>query len=422
MREDFLHFLWRWRRFDAQNLQTTDGEILEVLHPGELNQHAGPDFFNARIRLGETLWAGNVEMHLNASDWLAHNHHTDPAYDNVVLHVVLDEDQRLQRANGAALPCLELRQRIPPGLLDKYHRLMHERTWIPCARTYAEIPGLIRQNWLDRLLIERLEQKTAMVAQLVSACGQDWEEAFYRMLARNFGLKINTEPFETLAQILPRRLLARHSNNLLQLEALLFGQAGLLDENFADDYPKTLAKEYRFLRHKYDLQPMPAGQWKFFRLRPAGFPTVRLAQLAALLHRSAQLFSGVLDARDAPETGQLFHIDPSAYWQTHFRFDKTAAKRAKPLGREFVHLLLINTVAPFLFYYGQVKGRAEIQDRCLQLLEDLPPESNTVVATWAELGQKAANASDSQALLHLKSQYCDAGRCLECAIGTAILR
>lgn len=422
MREDFLHFLWRWRRFDAQHLQTTDGETLEVLHPGELNQNAGPDFFNARIRLGATLWAGNVEMHLNASDWIAHNHHTDPAYDNVVLHVVLDEDQRLQRHNGTPLPCLELRQRIPPGLLDKYHRLTHERAWIPCARTYAEIPALIRQNWLDRLLIERLEQKTALVAQLVSACGQDWEEAFYRMLARNFGLKINTEPFETLAQILPRRLLARHSNNLPQLEALLFGQAGLLDENFADDYPKAVAKEYRFLQHKYDLQPMPAGQWKFFRLRPTGFPTVRLAQFAALLHGSAQLFSRVLDARDTSETAQLFTAEPSDYWHTHFRFDKTAAKRTGPPGREFVHLLLINTVAPFLFYYGQAKGRTDIQDRCLQLLEDLPPESNTVVATWAEMGQKAANASDSQALLHLKSQYCDAGRCLECAIGTAILR
>lgn len=422
MREDFLHFLWRWRRFDAQGLCTTDGQPIEVLHPGEYNRHSGPDFFNARLRLGDTLWAGNVEIHLNASDWLAHRHDSDPAYDNVVLHVVLDEDQRLLRPSGEPLPCLELRRRIPPGLLDKYLRLEHERAWIPCGRSFTQVPEIVRHNWLDRLLVERLEYKTDTVARALEATGQHWEEAFYQVLARNFGLTINAEPFESLARITPLRLLSRHQDHLSQLEALLFGQAGLLEAPFEETYPKSLAKEYRFLQHKYTLQPLPAGSWKFFRLRPTAFPTLRLAQLAALLHRSAQLFSDCMGARNLEEIRELLHVETSDYWRTHFRFDKTAAPRAKPLGREFVHLLLINTVAPFLFHYGRTKGLPDLQDRALQLLEDIPPESNHVLEGWAALGQQAGNAARSQALLHLKKQYCDPGRCLECAIGTAILR
>ena len=422
MREDFLHFLWRWRRFDAQDLRTSDGRPLEILHPGELNTHAGPDFFNARVRIGDTLWAGNVEMHLNASDWLVHRHDGDPAYDNVVLHVVLDEDRLLTRPNGERLPCLELRRRIPPSLLDKYLRLEHERAWIPCARAFGTVPEIVRANWTDRLLVERLEQKTASVEQTLRDTGQHWEEAFYRMLARTFGLKVNVEPFEALARALPLRLPAKHQNSLFQVEALLFGQAGFLDDPFEEDYPRALAKEYRFLRHKYDLTALAPSQWKFFRLRPAGFPTVRLAQFAGLLHRSTLLFSAVLAARSQAEIEHLFCVDVSDYWLTHFRFEKSAAPRAKPLGREFVHLLLINTVAPFLFHYGRTKGMPEKQDSALQLLEGLPAESNTVVAGWANLGQTAQNAAQSQALLQLKSHYCDAKRCLECAIGTAILR
>ena len=422
MREDFLHFLWRWRRFDARNLATSDGQALEILHPGEPNLHAGPDFFNARVRLGGTLWAGNVEIHLNASDWLAHRHDTDPAYDNVVLHVVLDEDQRLRRPNGEPLPCLALRERIPPQLLEKYFRLEHERAWVPCEKTFGAVPEIVRLNWLDRLLVERLEQKTESIARVVEATGHNWEETFYRVLARSFGLKVNMEPFEALARSLPLRLLAKHKDQLFQLEALLFGQAGLLAEQFEDDYPRALAKEYQFLRHKYGLQPLAAGQWKFFRLRPAGFPTIRLAQFAAVVYRSAHLFSQILETGSTAETEQLFSAEISEYWRAHFRFDKTAVRQPKPPGREFVHLLLINTVAPFLFHYGRAKGQPELQDRALQLLENLPPEANTVVDGWAKRGQRGASAGQTQALLHLKTRYCDMKRCLECAIGNAILR
>lgn len=422
MRESFLHFLWRWRRFDAQNLTTTDGQALEILHPGEWNDHAGPDFFNARLRIGDTTWAGNVEMHLRASEWLAHRHSDDAAYDNVVLHVVFEDDQPIARASGERIPCLELKGRIPAKILENYQRLEHERAWIPCQSFFKNIPDIVRLNWLDRLLVERLEQKTAAVAEMLAATENHWEEAFYRLLARNFGLKVNAEPFEALARSLPLLTLAKHKNDLKQVEALLFGQAGFLEETFKDEWPKALAQEYKFLKHKYDLAPMAASQWKFLRLRPANFPTVRLAQFAALVHQSAHLFSKILEAKNLRELENLFDVQPGDYWLTHFQFDKPSVKRPKHLGRDFVHLLIINAIAPFLFHYGKTREQEEFQKRALRLLEELPPEANAIVDGWADLGVSAKNAYQTQALIHLKTRYCDAKRCLECAIGNAILK
>jgi len=422
MRESFLHFLWRWRRFDAQNLSTTDGQTLEILHPGEWNDHAGPDFFNARLRIGDTLWAGNVEMHLRASEWLAHRHSDDSAYDNVVLHVVLEEDQPIARASGERIPCLELRGRIPPKILENYQRLEHERAWIPCQSFFKNIPDIVRLNWLDRLLVERLEQKTAAVAEMLAATENHWEEAFYRLLARNFGLKVNAEPFEALARSLPLLTLAKHKNDAKQVEALLFGQAGFLEETFKDEWPKGLAQEYKFLKHKYNLAPLAASQWKFLRLRPANFPTVRLAQFAALVHQSAHLFSKILEAKNLRQLENLFDVQPGDYWRTHFQFDKPSVKRAKHLGRDFVHLLIINTIAPFLFHYGKTREQEDFQKHALRLLEELPPEANAIVDGWANLDVPAKNAYQTQALIHLKTRYCDAKRCLECAVGNAILK
>ena len=422
MRESFLHFLWRWRRFEAHNLTTTQGQPLDILHPGEWNTHAGPDFFNARLRIGPTVWAGNVEIHRLASEWVAHRHSDDGAYDNVVLHVVLEEDQPVVRPSGERIPCLELKGRIPPRILETYQRLEHERAWIPCQTFFKNIPGIIRLNWLDRLLVERLEQKTAAIAEALRTTENHWEEAFYRLLARNFGLKVNAEPFEALARSLPLPILARHKNDPLQIEALLFGQAGLLEEPFHDEHPAALAREYRFLRHKYGLVPLSGSQWKFLRLRPANFPTVRLAQFAALVHQSAHLFSKILEAGTLREMEHLFNVQPGGYWSAHFQFDKPSVQRAKNPGRDFVHLLVINTIAPFLFYYGKIKNLEALQKRALSLLEELPPESNTILDGWADLGVPARNAFQTQALIHLKTRYCDARRCLECAVGNAILK
>lgn len=423
MRENFLHFLWRWRRFQAADLRTTEGQTLEILHPGEYNTHAGPDFFNARLRLGDTLWAGNVEIHLRASEWLAHRHDEDTAYDNVILHVVLEEDRPIAHARtGRRLATLELRGRIPPKILETYHRLEHERLWVPCANFLPEVPGIVLHNWLDRLLVERLEEKTASIAQVLAATGNHWEETFYRMLAHSFGLKVNAEPFGALAHAVPLLLLAKYRNHALQIEALLFGQAGLLDSDFADPYPKELAREYRHLRHKHALVPLNATHWKFLRLRPANFPTVRLAQFAALMSRSVQLFDQMLETRTLQELENLFLAEPNAYWLTHFQFDKPSAPRRKLPGRDFLHLLVINTIAPFLFHYGKTKGRSDLQQRAFELLEALPPEANTITDNWGNLRIPSRNAYQSQALIHLKTRYCDAKRCLECAVGTALLK
>lgn len=422
MQESFLHFLWRWRRFDAQYLRSTDGQTIEILHPGEQNDHAGPDFFNARLRIGDTTWAGNVEMHLRSSEWLAHGHSGDRAYDNVILHVVLDDDAPILRPNGEPIPCLILRDRIPPSILEIYHRLEHERAWIPCEQFFQDTPGIVRLNWLDRVLVERLETKTTAVAEVLDATGNHWEEAFYRILARNFGLKVNAEPFEMLARSLPLLILAKHKSSLLQIEALVFGQAGLLEEKMEDDYALELQREYRHLAYKYQLVPLAASQWKFLRLRPANFPTVRLAQFAALVHQSAHLFSKILEADTLRGLENLFDVQPSDYWNTHFQFDKPSVRRPKSLGRDFLHLLVVNTMVPFLFFWGKQKNSEPHQKRALRLLEELPAESNALVDGWARLGVSARNAYQSQALIHLKTRYCDAKRCLECGVGNVILK
>ncbi len=422
MRESFLHFLWRTRRFDARNLHTTESQPIEIQIIGEQNTHAGPDFFNARLRIGDTIWAGNVEMHLRASEWIAHGHSTDPSYDNVVLHVVLEEDTLILRSNGERIPCLELKGRIPPKLLENYERLEHEAAWIPCQHFFPQVPDIVRLNWLDRLLVERLELKTTAIADALHATQNHWEEAFYRLLARNFGLKVNADPFEALARSLPLLILAKHKSSLLQVEALIFGQAGFLQEKHKDAWPIELAREYRHLAHKYGLEPLPLSQWKFLRLRPANFPTVRLAQFAALVHQSAHLFSKILETNNLRELENFFNVHPSGYWRDHFQFEKPSINREKALGRDFVHLLVINTIVPFLFHYGKTNGLDEPQKRALVLLEELPPETNNLVDGWSALGVPARHAFQTQALIHLKTRYCDQKRCLECAVGNAILK
>ena len=422
MKESFLHFLWRTRRFNAQNLCTTEFHPIVIHVPGEHNTHAGPDFFNARLRIGDTHWAGNVEMHLQSSEWLAHGHSKDPAYDNVVLHVVLEEDQPIHLPNGTRIPCLELKGRIPPKLLENYERLEREQAWIPCEHFFMAVPEIVRLNWLDRLLVERLELKTTGIEAALKGTENHWEEAFYQLLARSFGLKVNMEPFEALARTLPLLILSKHKSNLLQLEALILGQAGFLGSDFKEEWPRTLVREYRHLSHKYGLEPLEVSQWKFLRLRPANFPTVRLAQFAKLIHQSSNLFSQILEVQNLREIENLFQVQPSAYWSDHFMLDKASTKQEKTIGRDFIHLIVINTVVPFLFYYGKTRDLDEPKKRALALLEELHPEANAILDAWASLGMKPRNAFQTQALIHLKTRYCDQKRCLECSIGTAILK
>lgn len=422
IREDFLHYLWRTRRFESTDLRSTEGEPIQILQPGTYNTDSGPDFTNARIRIGDTTWAGNVEMHLRASDWPAHGHQHDRAYDNVILHVVLEEDQPVLRPNGERIPCLELKNLTPPRLSTLYLQLIDNEHWIPCQHHFYQVEALTKAMWLERLLVERMAQKTDAFEQMLAQTGQDWEAAFYQALARGFGVRINAAPFELLAKSTPLRTLLKHKNNLLQLEALLFGQAGLLANDFSDAYPRQLQKEYAHLQHKYSLTPIRGESWKFMRLRPAAFPTVRIAQFAMLLFQSEHLFSKVLAASKVTELENMFELRLSNYWLTHYVFDKESPKSRKNLGKNAIQLLIVNTVAPFVFLYGRLRAAQHYQDRALQWLQQLPPERNQIIDKWQTLGVSVHSAHGTQALLQLKNGYCDRKRCLECAIGNAVLK
>jgi len=422
MKEEFIHFLWRTRRFDQRDLQTTQGQSVEVIHPGEYNKHSGPDFFNARLRIDGTEWAGNVEMHLAASDWYLHQHQLDPAYAGVILHVVWVEDTLVLQPDGRPIPCLELCKRVSMVLLEEYERLMWEEDWLPCGHSFHEVPLVVRLGWLDRLMVERLERKTVQIERLLEYTKDSWEETFYYLLARSFGLRINMDPFEQLARSLSLHIVQRHKENTFQIEALYFGQAGFLEKEYQEEYPNQLAKEYRYLRHKYQLVPMELSQWKFLRLRPANFPTIRIAQFAALMQRSTHLFSQVLDCRSVADVEALLTADTALYWDTHYRFDIPSIEQRKVMGRTFLFQLVINTLVPIVFHYGKSRQELALQNRALAWLEELGPESNQLMEEWRAYGVTARNAYDSQALIQLRQEYCQERRCLDCAVGNFLLR
>ncbi len=422
MKEDFLQYVWRMGLFDPTNLQTTAGERVEIIQKGMHNTDAGPDFLQAQIIIGDTRWAGNVEIHLHASEWNKHQHQNDKAYNNVILHVVLDEDEPVNNQNGNRIPCLELKNRIPKGLENKYLRLMNSEYWIPCQHQFHQVAAITKNSWLDRLLVERIEGRLEQFEERLSSNKNNWEETFYLFLVRAFGLKVNNEPFERLALSLPLNILLKHKNNLFQMEALLFGQAGLLGGDFRDEYPQSLQKEYQFLRKKYQLTPLPVEMWRFMRMRPANFPTIRIAQIATLIYQTEHLFSKILAARNIDEFINLFQLRLSHYWKNHYIFDKESPSRKKTLGKQAIQLLVINTVAPFVFLYGVKQGDDQYKDKALDLLASIPPEKNKIINEWGKLGMEPASAYQTQALLQLKKAYCDRKRCVECSIGHQVLK
>lgn len=422
MKENFLHYLWRMKRFDLSDLKTTQGESISIQNFGSHNTHAGPDFLNAKIRIGDTLWAGNVEIHVHSSEWIAHKHQEDPAYNNVILHVVLEEDQPIFRETGARIPCLEMKRRIPLKLINTYQKLLHNEHWIPCQHHFFQVSDLTKNLWLDRLLVERIEAKTTAIEEQLERNKGNWEETFYQFLARNFGVKVNAEPFLTLAESLPLLTLAKHKNSLFQLEALLFGQSGLLEKDFEEDYPNRLKKEYQFLQTKHSLSPNFGVSWRFLRMRPANFPTIRIAQFATLIHQAVHLFSKILEVENMKAIESLFQVELSDYWLNHYVFDKTSKTRKKQLGKNAIHLLTINTIIPFLFLYGEQRAEPAYKDKALRFLEEIKPEKNSIISKWEELGIQPDSAYQTQALLQLKNEYCTPQRCLECGIGGAILK
>ena len=421
IKEDFLHYVWRLKRFKITPLKTTQNEAIQIINVGELNTHAGPDFTNARIKIGDTLWAGNVEIHIKSSEWIRHQHQQDKAYDNVILHVVMEEDQVIHRKNGERIPCLELMNLIPPKLSKQYLKLLKSEHWIPCQYQFPTVSTIIKHMWLDRLMVERLAYKIEAIVRSLESNKYDWESSFYELLAKNFGATVNQTPFELMAKSIPLSILGKHKNNLMQLEALLFGQAGMLEEAFHEEYPQKLQREYQFLQKKYQLQPILGESWKLLRMRPANFPTIRIAQLAYLLFQSTHLFSKILAAQNVKELENMFDIKVSPYWHNHYVFDKVSTKRKKTLGKSTIHLLIINTIAPFLFAYGKRKAEDKYIDKALRLLEELPPEKNSQIRAWQKLGIQPESAYQTQALLQLKKKYCDPHRCLHCAIGNTIM-
>lgn len=422
MTEEFLHHLWKYKLFDVLNLQTTEGERIEIIRSGDHNSDAGPDFFNAKIKIGETLWAGNVEVHTQTSDWKRHKHGSDAAYDNIILHVVHTADEQLKRKNGEVVPTLELKDLFAPKLYQNYLSLRSSKNWIACEHQIISVPPVILNATLDKLLIERLERKSFAILESLKHNKNNWEESFYHALARNFGFNTNATPFELLARSIPLTVLAKHKNSLLQIEALFFGQAGFLNEHLTDKYLQALQNEYVLLKHKFKLQPIDKHLWKFLRLYPANFPTVRIAQFADLVHRSSHLFSKILETGDLNTIKKLLNARVSEYWETHYSFEKTTKRKAKILGEQSVDVIIINTIVPFLFVYGKQYKNETYYERALRFLELLKGESNHITKKWKSLKMPVNTPYSTQALLQLKNEYCEQKKCLHCSIGNYLLK
>lgn len=419
MKESILHYIWQQKLFKPHDLKTTSGEKVEIIDTGRLNTDAGPDFFNAKIKIADTVWAGNIEIHTRASDWQKHNHQHDKSYDSVILHVVKFADTEIRRSNGEIIPQMELA--YPASIETRYEELIAEQKWIPCADKISKIPDIFIQGWKNALLTERLEQKMLAIQELLEENNQHWEEAFYIKLARSFGFNTNSHAFEKLAISLPLSALGKHKNDLFQIEALLFGQSGLLNNELHDDYSIKLKKEYDFLKSKFNLEPIQTELWKLLRLRPDNFPHIRIAQFAALIHNSSKLFSRIIENPDIDYLIEIFKTEPSLYWKTHYLFGHESSAKSKKLGQDSIYGLLINTVVPFLFCYAYQKNNQELKDKALSLLERIPAEKNTIISGWKNIGMDIRTAYDSQAFLQLKKLYCDEKNCLRCRIGHKVL-
>lgn len=420
MNEDFLHFIWKFNLFNKHNLVSSTGEPIEVVSTGTHNQDAGPDFLSAKIKIGDTLWVGNVEIHVKSSHWLQHKHQNNGAYDNVILHVVHENDHEIKRPNGETLPALALT--FPLLLQQRFDALLASPHPIPCRPNVAQVETFRMRHWLARMAAERLERKSTDIHTLLAQTVNDWDATFHRFLFRYLGFKVNALPFELLAQQLPINLLRKYRHSLSGLEALLFGQAGLLSQQPADAYQTNLQAEYRYLQAKHGLTAMDASLWKFARLRPGNFPTLRLAQAAALLHQTDDLLGSILQPATAKEYILLFDTAASSYWNTHYVFGKLSPHRCtKRLGTKSAERIATNVVAPMLFAYGQSKGDEAMQERALNLLEELPPEVNSITLSWKGAGIIAENTFESQALLQMRTNYCDKKRCLHCPIGKQVI-
>lgn len=421
MKEEFLHYIWKYKKFNFVEIVTTEGEGVEILQVGNHNIDSGPDFFSAKLKIGETIWSGNVEIHINSSDWDKHNHQIDDAYNNVILHVVYNHDKDVFTHNSRKLATLELNNSFDIKLLDKFNELNLSNDWIACSNQIKTVDDFVLHNWFDRLLIERLERKSSDIKSILDQNLNNWEDCFLQLLFKYFGFKVNRLPFELLARSFSSSILSKHPQRD-SVEALLFGQAGFLNDNIQDEYFVRLKKEYSFLKSKFTLTPIDNSVWKYLRLRPSNFPTVRIAQLAKLLSVTPRMFSQIVEVKSVKELNQLFNVELDSYWMNHYSFGKESKRKSKKtLGKSAVYGLIINVVSPILFTYGKQKSDENLMNLALELLKELPAENNSVVSKFKDLGIEGKSAFESQALLQLKGNYCSEKKCLNCSIGNYLL-
>lgn len=424
MKEEFLHYLWKYGLYYKEKLLDPDGNIIEVIRPGEYNRDSGPDFFNARIRITGTEWAGNVEIHTKSSHFETHGHNWDHAYDNVILHVVAESDKRVRNARGEEVPTTLIY--FDNALFEKYINLVNNPFIIACQGEIEKFDRFFIRHWLNSLLIERLQEKSESIIKIYTGTDNDWEETFYRTLSRYFGFRVNTEPFEMLATTLPFKVLRKHIDDRLRIEALLFGTSGMLDEGLfrnaiTDDYYKKLIKEFKILSAMYSIQPIHGWLWKFSKLRPVNFPTIRISQLAAMISDTGGLFSRVVEIKDIKGLRKVFEVSASEYWDDHYVFGKKSRKISKNAGTTTSDILLINAVIPVIFVYGKIHDNQEVCERAISFLDEIKAEENSIIDDWEKGGIWAGSAADSQALIHLRNNYCKKRRCLDCRIGAKLI-
>lgn len=421
MQEDFLHYIWKHKKFDTLNLKTTQGEQITLIFVGEHNHNSGPDFFNSQLKIAEQIWAGNVEIHIKSSDWFLHNHETDKAYDNVILHVVWEYDTEIFRKNNSEIPTLVLKEFVNDEVLQSYQKLFSKQSkWINCENDFATVDDFVLNNWLERLYFERLERKSEDINQLLKTSKNNWEAVLFKMLAKNFGLKVNGESFFSLANSIDFSILRKLQTKQQILEALFFGQSGLLDNDFEDVYFKLLQKEYQFIKQKFQLDAKGVLPLQFFRLRPPNFPTIRLSQLASLYSKEQNLFSKVIQAKTKDDIYTLFQVHVSEFWKTHYTFNKVSKQSAKKITESFIDLLIINTIIPIQFSYAKQKGES-IDQSIVELIQQIASEKNSIIKKFNDLKTISKSALQSQAIIQLKTEYCNKNKCLQCSVGNFLL-
>lgn len=422
MNEALLHTIWKYKLLGQTKFIASKQETIEIISIGEHNQDSGPDFFNSKIKINDVLLAGNVEIHIKTSDWLKHNHQHDKAYDTIILHVVFEHDKELPQNEKFNVSVLEVKNYIKPSLIEQYNNLQLSKQTIPCGNSISLVPDIIWKSWLDRLVVTRIEQKTDYIKHLFNYTSQNHEETLYVLLCRNFGFKINNEAFELLGKSLPYSILKKYADNPIQIQALLFGTAGLLEELFDDKYPKQLQNEFEFLKHKHQLVSIKKELWKFSKTRPVNFPTIRLAQFASLLNKQQSLYHFIEQKPDLKTIISFFDSEPNIYWNTHFKFDNVADESSKQFGDMAIHSIIINTIVPYLFFMSQHKGNSDFIEYALDLLSQLPAEVNTKTKEFKKLGIKTENALESQAQIQLMDNYCSQKLCLQCNVAEFLLK